>query len=162
MRKLILCSWNRGVTSNSSHPPLEGGWLLFSHGLSWIRLIGAPVFSVRCPALPSWRPALPSWRRFFDLAIILAGKLAVFIHKTAKTFIATSSLFLGEFLFTVSRMLSPREVVFYFTFFWVVLIWRGGGADFRPLGSVGVLNTAQRHEVTLLFQWNKKINIYFF
>ena len=46
-------------------------------------------------------------------------------------------------------MLSPREVVFYF-----YLILGGlnlaGGADFRPLGSGGVLNAAQRHEVTLL------------
>ena len=49
-------------------------------------------------------------------------------------------------------MLSPREVVFYF---YLIL---GGlnlvGADFRPLGSE-VLNAAQRHEVSPLFQLHK-------
>ena len=51
-------------------------------------------------------------------------------------------------------MLSPREVVFYF-YFILGGLNLAGGADFRPLGLVGVLNAAQRHEVTPLFQLNK-------
>ena len=54
----------------------------------------------------------------------------------------------------MSRMLSPREVVFYF---YLILggLYLAGGADFRPLEWVGVLNAAQRHEVTPLFQLHK-------
>ena len=54
----------------------------------------------------------------------------------------------------MSRILSPREVVLYFLLYsrWSL---SDGGADFRPLGWVGVLNAAQRHEVTPLFQLHK-------
>ena len=53
----------------------------------------------------------------------------------------------------MSRLLSPRGS------FLLYLILGGlfltGGAEFRPLGWVGVLNAAQRHEVTPLFQLHK-------
>ena len=46
-------------------------------------------------------PAVPSVTKLtapFNIARFLAGKLAVFIHETAKTFIAISSSFLGLIL----------------------------------------------------------------
>ena len=101
MRKLILCNWNRGLPLvPPAHPSKAGGFSFFARSvLAKNDNKDGAIFYVR-PALPM-APSAPSVAKLtapFNFASFLAGKLAVFIHETAKSFIAISSLFLGLIL----------------------------------------------------------------
>ena len=56
----------------------------------------------RCQLAPA-APSVAKLAAPFNIARFLAGKLAVFIHETAKSFIAISSLFLGLILKSIKN-----------------------------------------------------------
>ena len=80
------------IAADAAKPKAAGSTQTRSNARLRVRC--GPVFSVTSVAKLT---VLPSWRRFFVLVSFWREIWRFSIHETAKTFIANSSSFLGEF-----------------------------------------------------------------